>query len=993
MSDTTIPPREQEPLQARVPISTYRLQLHAGFTFQDARAIIPYLARLGVGDLYCSPYFRACPGSTHGYDICDYGQLNPEIGSEADYDAFSADLASHDMGQILDFVPNHMAVEPVQNKWWRDMLEHGPASPFARFFDVDWSPVKTELAGKILLPFLGDHYGHVLERGELKLDFIDGGLVLLYHDVNRPIDPRQYPRVLRLHLDALLADLPADDPALEEFLSVLTALDNLPEAADPDPERIAVRLRESRLARERLQRVVASSPRLTRHIEEALRTINGVPGRPESFDELHDLLEAQPYRLAYWKTALHEINFRRFFDINQLAGLRIEDPAVFTAAHTLVLRLIRAGKVAGLRLDHLDGLFDPLGYLRTLQAAVVGGTDPEAGRPEDVGKPLYIVAEKILSGSESLPESWPVHGTTGYDFLNDLNRVFVDSRNARAMKLGYEEFTERDEPFADVVYDCKRTITGTSLASELNVLGHELNRISEGDRRARDFTLYSLRHALREIAASFPVYRTYVNADGATEADRLVVDQAIRRARRRNPAMEATVFDFARECLLPDATRLSEPEYRERLHFAMKFQQYTGPLQAKGLEDTAFYRYNVLVSLNEVGGDPQRFGSSVAQFHQTNQQRHRRYPYTMLATATHDTKRGEDSRARLNLLSEIPGAWQIQVANWAGLNAESRTLVDGEPAPDRNDEYLFYQTLLGAWPAEAAGTTHTAAPADLVGRLRDYMLKAVKEAKVHTSWISPNEAYDQAVAAFVEQTLTGPGAARFLSDFLPFQQRLARLGMVNSLAQVVLKVASPGVPDFYQGTELWGLNLVDPDNRRLVDFGQRVRYLDELEPWLDERSPRPIEEQTAAIGQLLDHWEDGRVKLFITALGLRLRRRLPRVFLDGDYLPLEATGELANGDVAAEHVVAFARRFEDPCVLAVVPRLVTGLTTEDQPLPIGAGVWASTRLQLAADLASRPYRNLVTGERLQPTEDGGTPGIRLADCFRDFPVALLLADG
>jgi (1->4)-alpha-D-glucan 1-alpha-D-glucosylmutase len=832
--------------------------------------------------------------------------------------------------------------------------------------------------------------------------------VLRSGEISRPIDPRQYPRLLRMNLETLQAELGEADQQLQEFLSIITGLDRLPAPTDTAPERVAERLRESRLARDRLAKLMAAAPRIRRHVEDSLRTMNGEPGRPESFDALHELLDAQSYRLAYWKSAVHEINYRRFFDISHLAGLRMEDAAVFAATHLLVLRLIREGKVTGLRLDHLDGLFDPAGYLETLQTAVLeeraagflgwGQERTESLRqqlkawreaereknPRGVAvRPLYVVAEKILFPDETLPENWPIDGTTGYDFLNDLNRLFIDPRNARAMKRVYERFAHRTQPFADVVYQCKHLITRTALASELNVLGQALNRISEGDRRARDFTLISLRQALREVTACFPVYRTYVSAAGTTEADRQIIDLAIRRARRRNPAMEASVFDFVHKALSPDRESLSDEAYRTRLQFAMKFQQYTGPLQAKGVEDTAFYRYNVLISLNEVGGDPQRFGGTMAQFHEANQRRLKQHPYSMLATATHDTKRGEDARARLNVLSEIPNEWRRHISRWARINSRHRTTVDGEPAPDRNDEYLFYQTLLGCWPAEPAGAMHRSAPAEVLQRLRDYMQKAIKEAKVHTSWISPNDAYDRAVATFVDKTLNSP---RFLSEFLPFQQRVARRGMINSLAQLVLKIVAPGVPDFYQGNELWDLSLVDPDNRRPVDYRLRQRLLEDLEPWLEVQRSPPRTDQAEAVAKMLQNWEDGRIKLFISACGLRLRQRLHRLFLEGQYQPVEATGEMSD------HVVALGRSHESAAVLAVVPRFSGGLIGPEHPLPLGTESWKATSLRLPAAWQGRFFQNVFTQERVQAVGQAGEVGIHVAEVLVSCPVALLLAD-
>jgi (1->4)-alpha-D-glucan 1-alpha-D-glucosylmutase len=989
----------------RIPGATYRLQLHPGFTFRGATALAPYLARLGITDCYCSPCFQARPGSNHGYDICDYNRLNAELGSEADFQAFADALAAQQMGLVLDFVPNHMAVDALRNPWWRSVLESGQASPYAKFFDIDWDPIKPELRGKVLLSFLGDHYGVVLERGDLKLVLENGGLALRYGDLDWAIDPHQYPNVFRLNLEPLQADLKSDDSQLQEFLSVLTSLDHLPLTTETSPERVAERQREIKVACERLGRVLDACPRIRQHIDSKLQMINGQAGKPESFDRLHELLEEQAYRLAFWRTAFHEINYRRFFDINDLAGLRMEEPAVFAATHGLVLRLIREGKVTGLRLDHLDGLFDPAGYLDQLQEATLleraaaflgqsAGAQEREGAPEesrqqvcawrnrernkDPGgpavRPLYVVAEKILSGTEVLPESWPIHGTSGYDFLNDLTRLFVDATNAKAMRKVYERFTGRLIPFADVGYECKKLITETALASELYVLAHALNRLSEGDRRARDFTLLSLHDALREVVACFPVYRTYVGgmptahygefarparAVGmATEMDEQMIDLALRRARHRNPAMEATVFDFIRAVLLPKKEQLSEDEYQRSLHFAMKFQQYTGPVQAKGIEDTSFYRYHVLVSLNEVGGDPQRFGGTAAQFHEANRRRLDGWPQTMLATATHDTKRGEDARARLNVLSEMPEEWRRRVVRWARDNARNRDTVEGEPAPDRNDEYLFYQALLGAWPAEPADARHETAPADLIERLRQYMLKAVKEAKVHTSWINPNDAYDRAVAAFVEKTLSGPRAPRFLADFLPFQRRVAQLGMINSLAQVVLKIVAPGVPDFFQGTELWDLSLVDPDNRRPVDFAHRFRVLESLEPLLAEQTPATEMGQPRALTEMVEHWHDGRIKLFIMAAGLRLRRRLRSVFLQGDYLPLETQGE------CAENVVALARRHEDHVVLALVPRFVNRLVKPDQPLALARERVKTAALALPKEWEQLHFRNVFTRETL-----------------------------
>jgi len=971
----------------RVPLATYRLQLNAGFTFADARHVLDYLSRLGISDVYTSPYFTARRGSTHGYDVGDHNSLNAELGGDEEHARFVEALAARGMGHVLDFVPNHMGIDTQSNPWWRDVLENGECSPSARFFDIDWSPVKPELRDKVLLPILGEQYGAVLERGELQLAFRDGLLVLHYFDHELPINPRQAPRVYEHGIEALEADMGADDPDLLEFLSVITALHNLPAYTESDPESIAVRRREKEVARARIDRLVARCRRIRQHVEAALVAFNGEPGRPESFDALHELLEAQAYRLAYWRTAAHEINYRRFFDINTLAGLRVEDPEAFEATHRLLFQLMREGKVESLRIDHPDGLFDPARYFAMLQDLARRGWGLEASPGH--ARPAYVLAEKILSSGESLPERWPVHGTTGYDFLHDVNGLFVQSENARRLRRLYARLTGRGEPFDDVVYESKRLIMETALASELNMLAHAVARIAQGDRHSRDFMLNSLRDALAEIVACFPVYRTYVTDGGWTVHDREIIHAAIARARRRNPALESSVFLFLRDVLLPpgaerrdDAPLDADPETARRLQFTMRLQQYTSPVQAKGLEDTAFYRYNALLSLNEVGGDPSRVGRSVASFHEANRHRLERWPFTMLATATHDTKLGEDVRARIDVLSELVDEWGREASRWMRLNRGNRVLVDGEPAPDRNDEYRFYQVLVGAWPP---GLTTPEAPAALVTRLRDYMIKAIKEAKLHTSWVNAHEAYDAATAAFVERALTGPGAERFLTAFLPFATRVARHGMLNSLAQTALKLAAPGVPDVYQGAELWDLSLVDPDNRRAVDFEARAAALAALGgQGCSPSSPEP--DRTALVTRLLAEWPDGRIKLYLTACALHARRRDPDLFLRGDYVPL------AVEDAPGEHAVAFARRHGTRAVVVVAPRLVATRSPTDAGLPLGPEAWKIARVVLPPDLAGRTFRNLLTGERLVPTRKDGESWLFLAKVFAVCPVGLLEAE-
>ncbi|MEZ5287379.1 MAG: malto-oligosyltrehalose synthase [Vicinamibacterales bacterium] len=690
--------------RTRAPISTYRLQLHPGFTFDDARAIVPYLAALGITDCYCSPIFTARPGSTHGYDVSDHNQINPELGGEPGLLAFAAALEAHGLGLIVDFVPNHMGNDPRTNHWWRDVLENGPSSPYAGVFDIDWDPVKPELKERLLLPILGEQYGSALESGRLRLTMDEGALVLEYYEHRLPINPRRASIVFETRVDALAAELGEDSRDLREYLSIITALRNLPPYVVRDPARVAERQREKEVARERLAHLMAASAPVRRHVDAAIAAVNGVPGRPATFDRLHELLEMQAYRLASWRTASDEINYRRFFDVNELAGLRVEDPQVFDDIHRLLLDLAGRGLITGLRLDHIDGLSDPAAYLERLQARIRDACASH-GAPLPDDRPFHVIVEKILSEEERLPPDWQTAGTTGYTFLNDVNGVFVDPAHKRRLWGLAVRFTGRSEPAEDVVYESKRLIISTALSSEFQVLLNAMNRISESQRGTRDFTMSVIRRALREVVSGFPVYRTYVSARGVSASDRAVVDAALTAARARNPALEPSTFDFVRGILLPepppaDASAEERRRYDRRLEVAMKFQQYTAPVQAKGVEDTAFYRYNLLLSLNEVGGEPARLGRTPAHFHAANRERLARWPAESTATATHDTKRGEDARARINVLSEIPNEWRDAVHRWTRITRPARSLVDRNPAPDGGDEYLYYQSLLAVWPPE-----------------------------------------------------------------------------------------------------------------------------------------------------------------------------------------------------------------------------------------------------------------------------------------------------
>jgi (1->4)-alpha-D-glucan 1-alpha-D-glucosylmutase len=957
----------------RIPVATYRLQFNRSFTFADACLVVPYLDSLGITDCYASSYLKAVPGSSHGYDITDPTQLNPEIGTDEDYRRFVEELRRRSMGQILDVVPNHMGIGKSSNPWWQDVLENGPSSPYSTFFDIDWHPVKSELEDKVLLPILSDQYGAVLENQEITLEYGEGRFLVRYYDHRLPIAPKTSVQVLTHRLEEFLERGGADDPHVQELLSIITALRHLPGRKERDPRLVAELYREKEIARRRLAAVVDESKAVRAFIEENVAAFNGTKGDPASFDLLDALLRDQVYRVAHWRVAAEEINYRRFFDIHELAAIRMEDPAVFRTVHRFIFRLLVERAVTGLRIDHVDGLYDPGTYLRQLQS---WGRDELRGDGH-LDRPLFIIVEKILDKNESLPAAWPIHGTTGYEFLNLVNGLFVDSAKERAFEDLYVQFIRRKISYEDLVYESKKLIMRVAMASEINVLGHELNRLSERDRRSRDFTLNSLTHAITEIIACFPIYRTYVTEgpEEVTDRDQAFVRLAVAKAKRRNPALSGLVFDFVKDLLLKRADGGLPRDRVERLRFAMKFQQITGPVMAKGVEDTAFYHYNRLLSLNEVGGDPTRFGISVQEFHEVIHERRAAWPFSLSATATHDTKRGEDLRARLNVLSEMPAAWKTRLARWSRLNKRHKIEVEGWPAPDRNEEYLLYQTLVGSWPLEPMSDEQFRTYHD---RIQAYAAKALKEAKANTSWSNPNEAYEQAVHDFIARILDRSASNPFLDDFLPFQESIARYGLCNSLAQVVLKIAAPGVPDFYQGTEVWDFSLVDPDNRRPVDYAGRATLLAEL-----EREAKQTDDRRRPVRDLLQHPADGKIKLYITMTALRYRRGQASLFLNGEYVPMKIFGD------QSEHLCAFARIFEDRAVVAVVPRLVAGLGSEPGQFPLGKKVWGETTVTVPSWKPDSPYRNLFTGAILATTGSEENQVLPVTDVLNDCPVALL----
>ena len=855
-----------------MPRATYRFQLNKNFRFRDATALVPYLAALGVSHVYASPFLKARPGSSHGYDIVDHNSVNPEIGTEAELDELIAALQREGMGMVLDIVPNHMGVLLGNNAWWLDVLEKGRASPYARFFDIDWNPAKPELRGKVLLPVLGSHYGEALEKGELKLVKEGGSWKLAYFEQRFPLNQKSSRGIN------------------------------------------AKKLNKDSLAR-------------------------------------HRLLERQHYRLAYWRVASDEINYRRFFEITDLAAIRVEDRTVFEATHAFIARLCRRRGVDGLRIDHPDGLADPRTYFERLREYCRTPT----GAP-------WIVIEKIVAGHETLPADWPVDGTTGYRFANLLTGLFIDGNAEERFDRIYQRFTGERRSFDDIAYASRMLIMNTTLAAELDMLATRLARIAAGNRRTRDYTRGGLRKALAEIAAHFPVYRSYVTARGASDTDRRYIDWAVGKARRASQLADPSVFDFIRSLLLLEVSPKEKTRKHAMVEFAVRFQQFSAPVVAKGDEDTAFYRYHRLIALNEVGNDPRAFGFSLKAFHAASEDRAKNWAHTMIASSTHDTKRSEDARARLGVLSEIASGWRLMLRRWSLMNRSARREVEGAAAPSPGDEYLYYQALLAIWP-------HTVPDHSTLENLRDrlqaYMLKAVREAKLRTSWINPDQEYETVLQGFILQSFEN---SLFIKDVSEAAARISRLGLLVGLSQALIKVASPGVPDYYQGTELWDFSLVDPDNRRPVDYALRGKLLASL----NNKSFSPK--------GLLEDLADGRAKLHVISKGLAIRKELAELFYAPAYAPLYADSG------REENVCAFALRNGKRALVAVAPRLFAGLMQEGELAPIGPRVWGDSRLLLPESFSGN-FLNVLTSEKHQGNS------LRMADLLATFPVALLTMSG
>ena len=950
-----------------IPSATYRLQLNGKFTLGHALELVDYLNSIGIDYFYLSPFLMPSPGSVHGYDVTNPARINPEIGTREEFRQLSDCLKQRGMGIIADVVPNHMCIDDPANEWWWDVLENGPSSLFARYFDINWNPPKRDLANKVLLPLLGDQYGRILEDQQIAVIYESGAFRVSVNQKPLPLAPRTWALVLAPAAAALKTRLGESHEHVLELESILTALSHLAPNNEEDPSKIRERQREKEVIRKRLAALIESSDAAREEIEGSRNRINGEGGVPRSFDRLEELLAQQSYRLSFWKVAADEINYRRFFDINQLAAIRVEEPEVFQAVHALLFDLVKEGSVEGLRIDHSDGLLDPAEYFRRIQRACMSA--------RNVSRRCYVVTEKILVGNENLRADWDIEGTTGYDFLGLVNGLFVDRDRRRVFHRLYESFTGSSPSYEDLIYASKTLILQTSMSGELNVLAGKLDKISEQHRWSRDFTGASLRHVLRETVACFPIYRTYITALASRPdpEDERHIRNAISRAKRRNQSTDESVFDFLQSVLLlDDPEGIDIAQRAERREFILSFQQFTAPVMAKGLEDTAFYRHFPLSSLNEVGGDLRQFGISPAAFHARNLDRRRSWPHALLATSTHDTKRSEDVRARINVLSEIPVEWHRAIRSWHGLNLGWKTKIADAERPSTAEEYFFYQALAGVWPLNDPGPEEWE---ELVARLRAYMRKSLREAKIHSSWINPNESYEEAVDQFVRLSLESSLENTFVREFRAFVRKIKSAGMWNSLSQTLLKIASPGVPDFYQGTEIWNFSLVDPDNRRPVDYSRQCQLLKRLRELQLRGALAVLEELTGDL-------TDGAIKLYVISRALCFRKSNVDLLLRGSYVPLRATGRLQN------HAIAFARALGRRSVIAAAGRFFMALGAETRK-PTGPEIWSDSALQLRRDVPRTAYRDVFSGRTVEIVVQHGRHILPLAEVFAHLPLALL----
>lgn len=925
--------------------ATYRIQFNPLFGFDDAYKIADYLQKLGISHIYASPIFHARKESAHGYDIVDQTKINPELGSGDKFENLIGKLQTMGIGWIQDVVPNHMAFD-AENAMLMDVLENGRSSQYFHFFDLVWNHPDESMRGRILAPFLGSPYGEALENGEIFLAYDVDGFSVNYYQHRYPLRIDSYPLILDHKIDQLKARMGEEYPDYVKYLGLLYVVKNLPAASDPEH-----RINQINFVKKMIWELYSTNPVIKKYIDETLQELNGKKGKPETFTRLDEVLAQQNFRLSFWRVANQELNYKRFFNINELISIRVQDEDVFRKSHSLIIDWINKNMIDGLRIDHIDGLYDPGEYLQRLRS---------------LSDDMYIVVEKIMEYDEHLPENWPVHGTTGYDFLNHVNGLFCRKKRQKEFTKIYNDFIGNEINFSQFVYDKKKLIIERQLTGDLDNLAYLLKRIANKYRHGRDITLNGLRNGMVEILAYFPVYRTYINSWEVDDEDRRIIQETVRKAKAGTSAYETEIKLIEKFLLLDFFEELTEEERRNCIDFVMKFQRLTGPLMAKGFEDTCLYIFNRLISLNEVGGDPASFGTSLHQFHDFCYKRSSASPQAMNASSTHDTKRGEDVRARINVLSEIPREWKRHLKRWETVNKKFKKIVNDVATPDRNEEYMLYQTLIGMYPFgrdEYDG---------VIPRLEQYVEKMLREAKVHSRWSEPNTAYENAVKTFVREIVTPSEHNLFIDEFLPFQQKISHYGTLNSLSHVLIKMTAPGIPDFYQGTELWDLSLVDPDNRRPVDFDLRKKYLEEIVT----RSNRT--DVFDYISDLRENAVDGRIKMFLIYKTLAARKENSGVFREGEYTQIRVTGKHRN------HIIAFAREYENTTTISIAPRWLTSLVDE-RTFPLGREIWGDTAVYLRAP-GNRVWGNALTGETISK---GGR--IAVGDILTNFPVALLIS--
>ncbi len=951
----------------RIPSSTYRVQFNLNFRFADAEALVPYLHDLGISDLYASPRFKARRGSSHGYDVADPMRINSELGTEEEFDRLVARLHQYGMGLLLDIVPNHMAASD-ENPWWMDVLENGRESPYANFFDIDWEPQGVKVAtlekGRIVLPILAEPYAEILRKGAIRLRFDDRGFSFQYEDHRLPLNPRDYGDVLQAGIGSSAV---SDDTARAQFEKLHSiSKSEVGEASSSDCRKSTFELKMT------LWQLYQNDSTVHRAIDEGLRILNGNNENLTYSGLLHGLLSRQVYRLTHWKLASSEINYRRFFDINDLVGLRTEDPLVFAARHSSLIQLLQEGKVSGLRVDHIDGLWDPLEYLKRLNSIPLS-TDKTTDNQSSEFRNVYTIVEKITCGHERLPPEWEVMGTTGYDFLSASNALFVHPQGYREIEESYRRFVGTNESFADAWYRSKREAIETAFAADLELLAYRLGRIAALVPEGADIPVSELIAGLEEITGCLPVYRTYYHEDATpSEQDKSTLEKAMSEAQRRSSEeISESAFTFLRAVFWAKLP-FDDSEVRKAwMSFITRWQQFTGGVMAKGLEDTALFRHHSLISINEVGNNPfhEQIRFESRALHEFNCDASHNRPHTMNATSTHDTKWSEDVRARVNVLSEMPREWSKHLRRWSRMNKRHKTGVYGKHVPTPNEEVLLYQVMLGIWPLESPSDVDRQS---LESRLQEFLVKAAKEAKTETSWFSPNEKHESALRKFVSSLLAVSPGDPFFIDFLKLHREIAFLGACNSCSQLVLKVTVPGVPDFYQGNELWNPCLIDPDNRRPIDFRIRMAALEQL--------GRSQESAETWLSSLLNNWTDGNLKLYLTSALLNFRRSHQRLFSHGSYIPLSIRG------VHNQSVFAFVRALEDEWLMVLVPRLLRRLAPLGQ-FPLGE-VWSTTAIELPRSLPIE-WQDVLTGQKIDLRIEGEPEAARISTFFRHLPFAVL----